>query len=132
MEYIVAIVAAIYGSTGLWQWFSKRHAKNKDILKAVQGIEGKVATLEDRVEALQDDQERIQAEEARLRVIHFNGELLRNVKHSSEEFDQVLSDIDQYEDYCDDHPKYPNNKALLAIGNIKRVYETCLREHDFL
>lgn len=132
MEYIVAIIAAIFGSTGFWQWFSNRHATNKDILKAVQGIEGKVATLEDRVEALQDDQERIQAEEARLRVIHFNGELLRNVKHSSEEFDQVLSDIDQYEDYCDDHPKYPNNKALLAIGNIKRVYETCLREHDFL
>ena len=95
-------------------------------------VEGKVATLEDRVEALQDDQERVQAESARLRVIHFNGELLRDVKHTSEEFDQVLTDIDTYEDYCDDHPKYPNNKAILAVENIKRVYANCLKEHDFL
>ena len=132
MEYIVAIVAAIFGSTGFWSWIQNRHASNKDILRAVQAVEGKVATLEDRVEALQDDQERIQAEEARLRVIHFNGELLRDVKHTSEEFDQVLTDIDTYEDYCDDHPKYPNNKAILAVENIKRVYANCLKEHDFL
>ena len=132
MEYIVAIVAAIFGSTGFWSWIQNRHASNKDILKAVQAVEGKVATLEDRVEALQDDQERIQAESARLRVIHFNGELLRDTKHTSEEFDQVLTDIDTYEDYCDDHPKYPNNKAILAVENIKRVYTNCLKEHDFL
>lgn len=132
MEYIVAIVAAIFGSTGFWQWFSNRHATNKDILKAVQGIEGKVATLEDRVEALQDDQDRIQAEEARLRVIQFNGELLRNVKKTSEEYDQCLADIDKYEDFCDDHPRYPNSKALLAIENVKRCYEQCLKEHNFL
>ena len=132
MEYIVAVIAAIFGSTGFWQWFSNRHATNKDILKAVQNIEGKVATLEDRVEALQDDQERIQAEEARLRVIHYNGELMRDVRKTAEEYDSILSDIDKYEDYCDDHPKYPNNKALIAIDNIKRVYATCLRDHDFL
>ena len=132
MEYIVAIVAAVFGSTGFWSWIQNRHASNKDILAAVQTVEGRVATLEDKVEALQDDQERIQAESARLRVIQFNGELLRDVKHTAEEFDQVLSDIDTYEDYCDDHPKYPNNKAVLAAQNVKRVYENCLKQHDFL
>lgn len=132
MEYVVTIVVALFGSAGFWNWFSTRHATNRDILTAVRTVEGRVATLEDKVEAMQGDHEQAQAEEARLRVIQFNGELLRNVKHTSEEFDQVLADIDTYEDYCDDHPKYPNNKALLAIGNIKRVYEACLRDHDFL
>ena len=132
MGYIMAIIAAIFGSTGFWQWLSNRHASNKDILTAVRGVEGRVATLEDRVGSLQDDQEKDRAEYARLRVLRFNGELLRNQKHTKEEFDQVLDDIDTYEDYCDDHPRYANNKAVLAIENVKRCYESCLKQHDFL
>lgn len=132
MEYVVAIIAAIFGSTGFWNWFQNRHASNRDILKAVQTVEGRVATLEDKVEDLQGDQELMQAEAARRRVIRFNGELLRNQRHTKEEFDDVLSSVDRYEDYCLSNPRYSNNKALLAIGNVKRCYEHCLREHDFL
>lgn len=132
MEYIVAIVAAIFGSTGFWSWVQNRHASNKDILKAVQAVEGKVATLEDRVGELQDEQDRDRAEYARLRVLRFNSELLRDIKHTKEEFDQVLDDIDTYEDYCDEHPRYANNKAIMAIENVKRCYESCLKQHDFL
>lgn len=132
MGYIMAIIAAIFGSTGFWQWLSNRHASNRDILTAVRGVEGRVATLEDRVGALQDDQEKDRAEYARLRVLRFNGELLRNQRHTKEEFDQALHDIDTYEDFCESHPRYANNKAVLAVENIKRCYEGCLKQHDFL
>lgn len=132
MEYIVTIVVALFGSAGFWNWFSNRHASNKDILTAVRNVEGKVATLEDRVGSLQDEQDRDRAEYARLRVLRFNSELLRDQKHTKEEFDQVLDDIDTYEDYCDEHPRYANNKAIMAIENVKRCYEQCLKQHDFL
>lgn len=132
MEYIVTIVVALFGSAGFWNWFSNRHASNKDILNAIHGVEGRVATLEGCVGSLQEDQELDRAKYARLRVLRFNSEILRDIKHTKEEFDQVLDDIDAYERYCDSHPKYPNCKAVLAVENIKRCYEKCLQQHDFL
>ena len=53
-------------------------------------------------------------------------------KHSKEHFDEILFDIDAYEQYCSTHPDYKNNKAVLAIGTIKEVYADCIEEHSFL
>ena len=49
-----------------------------------------------------------------------------------EHFDEILDDIDTYEDYCAAHEDYENNKAVLAISTIREVYKECLRDHDFL
>ena len=34
--------------------------------------------------------------------------------------------------YCASHPDFPNNKAVFAIKNIKRVYQKCTDERIFL
>ena len=68
----------------------------------------------------------------RARILHFNNELLRDIDHTKEEFTEVLAEIDAYEDYCDEHPDYPNNRAVLAIQNIKSNYQSRLQKHDFL
>ena len=70
--------------------------------------------------------------QTRKRILRFNDELLHMEKHSKEHFVEILSDIDDYEQYCDLHPEYPNNRAVLAIKNIKRVYAECLQDDDFL
>ena len=70
---------------------------------------------------------------SRKRILRFNDELLHKTpQHSKEHFVEILSDIDDYEHYCDTHPDYPNNRAVLAIENIKRVYAECLKNDDFL
>ena len=68
----------------------------------------------------------------RARILHFNNELLRDIDHTKEEFTEVLAEIDAYESYCDEHPDYPNNRAVLAIQNIKSNYQSRLQKHDFL
>ena len=68
----------------------------------------------------------------RARILHFNNELLRDIDHTHEEFREVLSEIDDYEAYCDEHPDYPNNRAVLAIENIREVYKERLKKRDFL
>ena len=68
----------------------------------------------------------------RTRVLHFNNELLRDLKHTKEEFIEVLAEIDAYEKYCREHPDYPNNRAVLAIENIRETYKRRLDKHDFL
>lgn len=72
------------------------------------------------------------ADHCRTQILHFNNELLRSIYHTKEEFVEVLAKIDDYERYCDEHPEYPNNRAVLAIENIREVYKERLKKRDFL
>lgn len=73
-----------------------------------------------------------EATTCRYRILRFNDEILHDQKHTKEHFDQILEDITRYEKFCGEHPEYENNKAVLAIGNIKRVYQRCSDENTFL
>lgn len=68
----------------------------------------------------------------RYRIIRFNDELLNNKLHTKEHFDQILDDIDDYEDYCKQDPAYKNSKAVMAIRHIQQVYQRCNEEGTFL
>ena len=70
--------------------------------------------------------------QCRMRVLRFNDEILQHQRHTKEHFDEILGDITEYEKYCDEHPDFKNNKAVLAINNIKRVYKECMQANDFL
>lgn len=68
----------------------------------------------------------------RQQILRFNDEILFNRKHSQEHFEEILDDINIYEKFCQTHDDYKNNKAEFAINNIKRTYDRCLQEKDFL
>ena len=72
------------------------------------------------------------ADSRRAQILHFNNELLRPINHTKEEFIEILAKIDEYERYCEEHPEYPNNRAVLAIENIREVYKERLKKRDFL
>ena len=85
-------------------------------------------TLEEHIRI---DDER-DADSHRQRILQFNNELLRDIPHTKEDFTEILAEIDYYEDYCNDHPKYKNNRAVHAIAHIGKVYDERLEKHDFL
>lgn len=103
-----------------WSWLAKTIGKavNADI----------TAKLEAHI-AMDDKRA---ADAHRARILHFNNELLRDIPHTKEEFIEVLAEIDAYEKYCREHPDYPNNRAVLAIENIREIYKERLKKHDFL
>lgn len=68
----------------------------------------------------------------RMRILEFNTGLMRGLRHTEEDFNEILYNIKCYETYCRDHPKYENNRAVHAIKNIERVYDECMINHDFL
>lgn len=68
----------------------------------------------------------------RYRILRFDDEIRHDEKHTKEHFDQILEDIKSYENYCDLHPDFPNNKVEFAVMNIKRVYQKCTEEGTFL
>lgn len=96
------------------------------------GLAQSIGSLETKLDEIQDDNNRRYATTCRYRIIRFNDEILKKELHTKEHFDQVLTDIDEYEDYCERVPEYKNNKAGLAIKNIKQTYQKCLLDGDFL
>ena len=131
MEYIVAIIVAIFGSAGFWNWFSNRHASNKDILSAVHGVEERVNTVEDKVESLSRRVEEERAVTARVRILHFCDDCQTGKLHSKESFDQALSDITTYEKHCSANPTFRNNQTEATCRYIKNLYDERLNKHDF-
>ncbi len=110
-----------------WSWLARCVGKavNGDVLKKLDVLEtrldGHIATDEER-----------NADMHRARILQFNTELLRGNRHTEEDFNEIFYNIDCYERYCREHPEYQNNRAVHAIMNIKRVYDKCLAENDFL
>ncbi len=72
------------------------------------------------------------AYEARRRILEFADEIRRGIKHSLEHFNDILDDITYYTTYCNDHPKFQNDKAVRSIQRIEEVYDECMRNNDFL
>lgn len=104
-----------------WSWLAKFVGK-------AMGLDAIEKKLDAHI--TMDDQRT--ADGHRARILHFNNELLRDIDHTKEEFTEVLAEIDAYEEYCREHPEYPNNRAVLAIENIRGVYKDRLKLHDFL
>ena len=101
--------------------------------RAVNGeVLGKLGKLEKRLDEHIATDDRRDADSHRVKILQFNNELLRSIDHTKEEFIEVLAEIDAYERFCDDHPDYPNNRAVLAIENIQENYKERLKKHDFL
>lgn len=111
----------------IWSWIGRAFGRaiNGEIMNEVKKIDNK---LDNHIK--DEEEERIR--NIRQRILRFNDEILMGKRHSKEHFDEILSDIDVYEQYCLAHLDYKNNKAGLAIETIKEVYSECVDEHSFL
>lgn len=98
-------------------------------LKAVQQAQQDTRSALDKHQAADDEHK---AECHRAALLAFNTSLLRGELHTQEDFFDAFRHIDQYEDYCRNHPGYKNNRASHAIANIGRVYDERLKARDFL
>lgn len=110
-----------------WSWLAKMLGKAINA-----GVAEELAEIKVKLDAHITMDDRRTADGHRARILHFNNELLRSIDHTKEEFIEVLSEIDAYEFYCKAHPEYPNNRAVLAIENIRDSYKERLQKHDFL
>lgn len=118
-------------------WIGDR--TNKGITAKIVALEKNQKDLEKNQKMLEQNQKELDekleeraAVNCRIRILRFSDELRRNVKHSQESFGQVISDLDQYERYCVEHPKFKNNKTIAAKARIMQAYDGCMEQNDFL
>lgn len=132
---IVAIVIAALGSSGLWTVVNSiiqaRHEKKSRVLRELESITRKIDVLDRKVGEVDSKGDLRNAIAMRVRILHFNDELQEDRRHSKDSFDQVLSDISEYNRYCDEHPNFKNNQTEATVRYICRVYDERLERHDF-
>ena len=97
-----------------------------------QSFGSKVDGLDQKIEKMDQEEQMQRAKDARTRVLRFGDELIHDVHHTKEHFDDVLRDITYYEKYCDEHPKFENDQMHLTAEHIKETYHKCLKEHSFV
>lgn len=106
-----------------WTWLG--NILNRGIITKIEKVEKEVAEVKKEVGESS-------AVTSRYRILRFDDELMHDVKHTKEHFDQILYDIDTYEKYCNEHPNFKNNLAVMAIVHITEVYQQCSRDNLFL
>lgn len=147
-EQLVAILLTAMAAPGFWELLkglldkimNRTRVTNEDIANQISDIKKAQDTQQKDIDGLKESIDEIQKAEAlkdatsaRRRILKFNDELLRDVNHSKETFDDILTDIGLYEQYCEENKAFfPNGKTVMATKNIKKCYENCMEKHSFL
>lgn len=110
-----------------WSWIGRCIGRliNGEVLEKVNKLSVDVKDLKDA-----DEEQWVTL--SRSHILRFGDEILHGVNHSKEHFDQILIDVSKYEKYCNKHPNYSNNIANATIDQIKKTYQKCLDENNFL
>ena len=111
-------------------WVGKK--TNTELTDRVEALDKKVSKLETKVTNLEDSNDERNAVLCRVRILRFGDEIRRGQTHSQDSWDQVFSDMDDYEAYCQSHPLFKNNKTVVTQGKIREEYSRCVDENDFL
>ena len=124
LELVITVIIAIIGSNALWgflQFLLERKDKKNDcskkILKSIQELK---TTLDER-----------SAIGCRIRILKFMDEIIEGWEHSKDSYNQIMRDITDYLQYCDDHPQFLNHQTDATIERIKKDYEQRLATNDF-
>lgn len=111
----------------------KELEKTQESIKASQDaakrdMEKMQATLDNHIREDEDDKARNQ----RYRILRFYDEMCEHREHSESHFEDILDDIDNYEQYCESHPNFKNNRGKVAMTYIKDAYSKIKSSGGFL
>ena len=141
MDFIASIAGILVGG-GLFafiQFLINRHDSKNDKLKGVTDaivtlsadMNARFNILDEKIDTVEAKADENNTVACRVRILRFEDELQESRKHSKDSWDQVMSDIDVYENYCDTHPRFKNNQTAATITHIKHGYNERLEKRDF-
>ena len=128
------------GILGFIEFLLKRKYEKEDkhdaVIDAIKELDEKVDerfnTLDKKIDEVDKKGDERAAVSSRVRILRFRDEMLEGKSHTHDSFQQVLTDIDDYEKYCEIHPDFKNNQTLRTIEHIKANYDERLDKNDFL
>lgn len=70
--------------------------------------------------------------QARTRILRFYDEECEGRKHSQNHWEDIIDDVDTYENYTANNPDFKNNRGAAAMGYIKESYRSHKEADTFL
>lgn len=109
-----------------WSWIAKKIGKaiNSEVIEKVNKLELDIGDMRTTFDEYA-------AKDARSKILRFGDELLHDLPHSKESFDDMLDVITDYEQYCEEHPTFKNKKTARTVEHIVAVYDKCMADHTF-
>lgn len=111
---------------------SNRKKTEKSIKDMTEATDKRVDKLQSSFDQHVDDYEAAKAASQRYRILRFYDEVCEGRKHSESHFEDILDDIDDYDTYCDTHPKFKNNRGHVAMQYIRDTYAKVKANGGFL
>ena len=137
MNVLLAVISGLFGGgvIGFIEFLIRRKDeksdKNKEILLAIEKLDAKIVTLEDKINKSDEKDDKRNAVSRRREILRFADEMMSDIKHSKDSWDQCIADVTAYEKYCESHPDFKNNQAAITIEYLKKQYAERLEKHDF-
>lgn len=132
-EIINACAPILVALIGIIPAILSNGKKTRDSVQAQnQATQANVAEVKTMLTTHIKEDEDDKARNARYRILRFYDELCEGRRHSESHFEDILDDIDRYEQYCQAHPDYKNSRGHVAMKNIKLTYERLKAEGKFL
>ena len=134
----------------LIKWIGSRF--NAKIDSKMDAVRGELAVLDKKIDYIDQKVDRVQGnlnkhiteseakslQDTRRDILDFCNACMNSRRHTREQFEFVIKQCDDYEKYIEDHNRlHPDNKIKngvieAAIGEVRRLYAKCIRDHDFL
>lgn len=102
--------------------YDKKHDKNEEVLSELKTLSGRVENIEKSL----DERDAVLA---RTHILRFKDELYNGIHHSQEYFEQTLDDIETYNQFCSDHPKFANGRTKAAAVYIQEEHDRLFKAH---
>lgn len=125
-----AVIGFLLGGSFLTfiQFLINRHdnkqSKTDAVLSAIKDLDGRVEKIENSL----DERDAVLA---RTHILRFKDEIYNNgaESHSLEYYEQTLDDIQTYDRFCTENPRFANGRTKAAAKYIREVYDKLTEEH---
>lgn len=91
----------------------------------------RIDNLENKLDKHITESELKDVQDIRRVILDFANSCMYGRKHTKEQFDFVIKECDDYEDYIE-RKKIKNGVVTSAIKEIRRLYDKCVQENSFL
>lgn len=127
----VYLGVAVGGITLLLNSFKLIKEIKENISRPMKDLTEKVDNIDKRLTDHIATFEVERAQQLRSKILEFSDSISVGAKHSKETYDDILAIVDEYEEYCDCHPDFKNNRCKLAVDNITTVYKDKVHNNSF-
>lgn len=102
------------------------------ILTTASKTNKKVDAVEEKLNQHIKEQAWVDAKQTRTRILRFYDEISAGKDFSEDLWENTLEDIDTYEQFCEAHKDFHNNKGKIAMAHIKAEYQRLKAERYFI